>query len=202
MEEPSVLDYVLEKLTFWRKGSLVIPGVEQEPELVNSTQPRSGQERGSWKKGLIFLPTLFAIIAQIFGEPENRSSALMIFFYAAAGIGLLLLIIFKNWDLDTLVPDEGKASDYSVRWTPFLIGIGLSILAFFFFTGNLFNFINVTLWIGGFGLIWWSLRILKTGWEKSNPPGVNSLLIVSKLLPGWSWLPLYFCWQGSIDFIY
>jgi len=173
MEEPSVLDYVLEKLTFWRKGSLVIPGVEQEPELVNSTQPRSGQERGSWKKGLIFLPTLFAIIAQIFGEPENRSSALMIFFYAAAGIGLLLLIIFKNWDLDTLVPDEGKASDYSVRWTPFLIGIGLSILAFFFFTGNLFNFINVTLWIGGFGLIWWSLRIpedwlgkIKSAWRK------------------------------------
>jgi len=173
MEEPSVLDYVLEKLTFWRKGSLVIPGVEQEPELVNSTQPRSGQERGSWKKGLIFLPTLFAIIAQIFGEPENRSSALMIFFYAAAGIGLLLLIIFKNWDLDTLVPDEGKASDYSVRWTPFLIGIGLSILAFFFFTGNLFNFINVTLWIGGFGLIWWSLRIpedwlgkIKSAWCK------------------------------------
>ncbi len=173
MEEPSVLDYVLEKLTFWRKGSLVIPPVEQGPELVKPTQPRSEHERGSWKRYLVFLPTLFAIIAQIFGEPENRSSALMIFFYAAAGIGLLLLIIFKNWELDTLVPDEGEASDFSVRWIPFLVGIGLSFLAFFFFTGNLFNIINVTLWITGFGLIWWSLRIpedwlgkLKSTWHK------------------------------------
>ncbi len=173
MEEPSVLDYVLEKLTFWRKGSLVIPPVEQGPELVKPTQPRSEHERGSWKRYLVFLPTLFAIIAQIFGEPENRSSALMIFFYAAAGIGLLLLIIFKNWELDTLVPDEGVASDFSVRWIPFLVGIGLSFLAFFFFTGNLFNIINVTLWISGFGLIWWSLRIpedwlgkLKSTWHK------------------------------------
>ncbi len=173
MEEPSVLDYVLEKLTFWRKGSLVIPPVEQGPELVKPTQSRSEHERGSWKKYLVFLPTLFAIIAQIFGEPENRSSALMIFFYAAAGIGLLLLIMFKNWELDTLVSDEGEASDFSIRWIPFLVGIGLSSLAFFFFTGNLFNIINVTLWIAGFGLIWWSLRIpedrlgkLKSTWHK------------------------------------
>ena len=173
MEEPSVLDYVLEKLTFWRKGSLVIPPAEQGPELGKPTQPRSEHERVSWKKYLVFLPTLFAIVAQMFGEPENRSSALMIFFYAAAGIGLLLLIIFKNWELDTLVPDEGEASDFSVRWIPFLVGIGFSSLAFFFFTGNLFNFINVTLWIAGFGLIWWSLRIpedwlgkLKSTWHK------------------------------------
>jgi len=159
MEEPSVLDYVLEKLTFWRKGSLVIPPAEQGKELVKPAQPRFKHERGSWKNYLVFLPTLFAIIAQIFGEPENRSPALMIFFYAAAGIGLLLLIIFKNWDLDTLVPDDGEAGDFSVRWISFLVGIGLSILSFFFFTGNLFNLINVILWIVGFGLIWWSLRI-------------------------------------------
>ena len=54
MEEPSVLDYVLEKLTFWRKGSLVIPPAEQGPELDKPTQPRSEHERGSWKKYLVF----------------------------------------------------------------------------------------------------------------------------------------------------
>ena len=173
MEEPSVLDYLLEKMAFWRKGSLVIPPVEQGSELVKPTPPRSEPERGSWKKYLIFLPTLFAIVAQIFGEPENRSPDLMIFFYAVAGIGLLLLIIFKNWDLDTLVLDEGEASDFSVRWIPFLVGVGISSLAFFFFTGNLFNIINVTLWVTGFVLIWSSLRIpedwlgkLKSTWHK------------------------------------
>jgi len=173
MEEPSVLDYVLEKLKFWRKGSLVIPPAEKGSEPDKPVPPRSDSERGSRKVYFFFLPTLFAISAQLFGEPDNRSAALMIFFYAAAGIGLLLLIIFKDWKLDNLLPDEGEAGDFSVRWIPFLVGIGLSFLAFFFFTGNLFNIINVTLWIAGLGLIWWSLRVpedwlgkIKTTWQK------------------------------------
>lgn len=173
MEEPSVLDYVLEKLTFWRKSSLEIPPAEQGSEPDKAAQPRIDPGRGSWKIYLVFLPTLFAIIAQLFGEPDNRSSALMIFFYAAAGIALLLLIIFKDWKLDTLLPDEGEASDFSVRWVQFLIGSVLSVLAFFFFTGNMFNLLNISFWIAGLGLIWWSLRIpedwlgkIKTTWQK------------------------------------
>jgi len=173
MEEPSVLDYVIEKLTFWRKGSLEIPPAKQGAEPDELIRPGSSAERDSWKKYLVFLPTLFAISAQIFGEPENRSPALMIFFYAAAGIGLLLLIKYKGWELDPLVPDEGIASDFSIRWIPFLVGSGFSALAFFFFTGNLFNFLNIIIWIIGLGLIWWSLRIpedwlgkIKTTWHK------------------------------------
>jgi 4-amino-4-deoxy-L-arabinose transferase-like glycosyltransferase len=175
MEEPSVLDYVIEKLTFWRKGSLVIPPAEQEPGmgLKDQTKSREDSPKGLWKNYLVSLPPLFAINAQIFGEPENRSSTLLIFFYAAAGIGLLLLIIFKKWELDPLVADEGEASEFTVRWIPFLVGSGLSVLAFFFFTGNLFNFINVFLWGAGFGLVWWSLRTpinwpgkIKTAWGK------------------------------------
>ncbi|MCK5794392.1 MAG: glycosyltransferase family 39 protein, partial [Anaerolineales bacterium] len=180
MEEPSVLDYVVEKLTFWRKGSLVIPPAEQGPEQDEPIQPGNDPDRGSWKKYLVFLPSLFAITAQIFGEPENRSAALMIFFYAAAGIALVLLFIFKDWKLDSLLPDEGEASDFSIRWIPFLVGIVLSVLAFFFFTGNLFNFLNVIIWITGLGLIWWSLRIpedwlgkIKTTWHKFISDGFN-----------------------------
>ncbi len=179
MEEPSVLDYVLEKLAFWRKGSLVIPPAEQGTELDKPAQSGSKPERGSWKTYLVFLPALFAIIAQIFGEPESRSPSLMIFFYAAAGIGLLLLILFKNWKLDTLVPDDGEANDFSVRWIPFLVGSVVSALAFFFFTGNLFNFLNIFIWVIGFGLIWWSLRIpvnwqgkIKIAWHKFISDGL------------------------------
>jgi len=173
MQEPSVLDYVIEKLTFWRKGNLEIPPAEQKPELDESLLSKGTSEKGLWKKFLVFLPGLFAIIAQIFGEPANRSASLLIFFYAAAGTGLLLLIIFKDWEIDTLLPDEGEASEFTVRWIPFLVGIALSVLAFFFFTGNIFNFINVFLWVAGFGLIWWSLRTptnwlkkIKSAWSK------------------------------------
>jgi len=178
MEEPSVLDYVLEKLTFWRKSSLVIPPAVEEQETDEPARTKSGPEKGDWKKYLVFLPSLFAIIAQVFGEPENRSAALMIFFYTAAAIGLFLLIIYKNWKLDALVLDEGEASSFSVRWIPFLAGSLFSVLAFFFFTGNLFNVINVTFWLAGLGLIWWSLRIpedwlgkLKSIWYKFTAGG-------------------------------
>ncbi len=180
MQEPSVLDYVLEKLAFWRKGSLVIPPAEQGTELDKPVQSGSNVERGYWKKYQVFLPALFAIIAQIFGEPESRSPALMIFFYAASGIGLLLLILFKNWELDTLIPDDGEANNFSVRWIPFLVGSVVSILAFFFFTGNLFNFLNIFIWGIGFGLIWWSLRIpikwqgkIKNTWQKFMSDGLR-----------------------------
>ncbi len=173
MGEPSVLDYVLEKLKFWRKSSLVIPPAEKGSELDKPVPPRSDSERGSRKTYFFFLPTLFAISAQLFGEPDNRSAALMIFFYAAAGIALMLLIIFKDWKLDNLLPDEGEAGDFSVRWIPFLVGSFLSVLAFFFFTGNLFNLLNFSIWIVGLGLIWWSLRVpedwlgkIKTTWQK------------------------------------
>jgi len=173
MEEPSVLDYVIEKLTFWRKGSLVIPPAELERDSDDPVQTKADPEKGLWTKYLVLLPALFAIIAQIFGEPENRSPALLIFFYAAAGMGLLLLIILRNWELGALVPDVGEASEFAVRWIPFMVGSALSVLAFFFFTGNLFNFINILIWAAGLGLIWWSLRIpvdwlgkIKTTWHE------------------------------------
>ena len=189
MEEPSVLDYVLEKLTFWRKGSLVIPPADEGPETVEPAHPGSGPDKGSWKKYLVFLPALFAIIAQVFGEPENRSPDLMIFFYAAAGIGLLLLIIFKNWDVDSLVPDEGEASEFSVRWIPFLVGSCLSVLAFFFFTGNVFNVINILIWVTGLGLIWWSLRFPEDWLGKINSTWQNFIADGFKVTP---WMILVF----------
>ncbi len=178
MEEPSVLDYVLEKLAFWRKSEMVIPPAEGDsgPDQSAETSPES--KVGSWKIYLIFLPSLFAIIAQIFGEPENRSPALMIFFYAAAGIGLVVLVLFRNWNLDSLLLDEGEAGEFSVRRTPFIVGVIISGLAFFFFSSNLFNLINISFWIVGLGLIWWSLWIpedwwgkVKSAWQKFNSGG-------------------------------
>ena len=34
MEEPSVLDFVLEKLTFWKKSQLSIPELEEDSKPV------------------------------------------------------------------------------------------------------------------------------------------------------------------------
>ena len=158
MEEPSVLDFVLEKLTFWRKSTLSIPAAEEEPTPEIPEESKRWMKSGFWKRNLVFLPALFAITAQIFSEPENRSLDLVLFFYTAAASSLILLIVITYWKTDALKPDEGEAGEFTVRWVQFLVGSCISMLAFFFFTGNLFNSINVTLWIIGFGLIWWSVR--------------------------------------------
>ena len=166
MEEPSVLDYVLEKLAFWRKSELVIPPADQKPEEDSPAPTKPVSRKGSWKLYLVFLPTLLAIIAQIFGEPENRSPDLMVFFYVLAGITLLVLVLVKKWELGSLLADDGEASEFSIKWIPLLIGSVLSILAFFFFSANIFNLINVSFWMIGLGMIWWSAWIPEGWWER------------------------------------
>ncbi|TFG50191.1 MAG: hypothetical protein E4H33_00655, partial [Anaerolineales bacterium] len=96
MDEPSVLDYVREKLAFWRKSSLTIPPADEKPLLPEHESGSGSIQSHSWKKYLIFLPSLFAITAQIFGEPDHRSRVLVIFFYTAAAGSLVLLTLFRN----------------------------------------------------------------------------------------------------------
>jgi 4-amino-4-deoxy-L-arabinose transferase-like glycosyltransferase len=155
MDEPSVLDYVLEKLAFWRKGELTIP-----PPDESEKPPRTaGVGKKLWKVILPFIPLVFALIAQTYCEPEYRTPLLVIFFYLAAAGSLVLLMLLRNWQIDSLEPDEGEAADLKLRWPSFLAGILISLLAFLFFIANTFNLINLTLWITGLVLIWRSLRV-------------------------------------------
>ncbi len=172
MEEPSVLDYVLEKLTFWKESKLFIPDLEEDPKPAGPGIDGDESKSRIWKSILFLLPILFAITAQVFGEPDNRSPLLVIFFYIAAALSLLLLVLFRNWKVEPLISDPGEAGEFTVRWIQFLVGMCISVLAFLFFLGNLFNAINLTLWIAGLVLIWWSLWVpenwwvkFRTGWE-------------------------------------
>ena len=166
MEEPSVLDFVLDKLTFWKESKLSIPPLEADPQLADP-KPVPVESKGRiWKSISPLIPLLFAIIAQIFGEPDNRSPQLIIFFYCAAAVSLILLVLFRNWNIEPLIRDQDEAGEFTIRWVQFLTGMVISGLAFFFFGGNLFNGINLTLWLTGFALIWWSLWIPENWWKK------------------------------------
>ena len=165
MDEPSVLDFVKEKLIFWRKGQLTIPQAEDEIPVKISKPPKK-VDRSHWLKLLVFVPPILAIIAQMFCEPEERSKGLAIFFYAFAIIVYVALILIKKWEPSSLQPDQQEADEFSVRWGQFLTGSSLSALAFFFFTGNLFNLINVSIWIAGQILVWRSLFVPANGLSK------------------------------------
>ena len=175
MDEPSVLDYVLEKLAFWRKSTVSIPAGEdiQKPRV---SEPAGDQAKKDFRKGiLILLPPLFAIFAQVFGEPYNRSKPVLIFLYIVATGSLLLLIRFRIWYIEPLKLDEGEAEDFTVRWPQFLIGSGYGTLAFLFFLGNQFNIINISFWIFSLVMIWGSIDVSmsdetlgknKIGWQR------------------------------------
>jgi len=166
MNEPSVLDFVLEKLTFWRESKVTIPSAEEEQQPPDSGSVREPRIKHIWRKILIFLPPLFAITAQIFSEPANRSQALVIFFYISAAGSLLLLIIFRDWQIEPLMPEEGEAGIFTVHWVLFGIGCAFGILAFLLFLGNRFTGINVSLWVIALVLIWRSLWKPEGWWGK------------------------------------
>jgi len=166
MDEPSVLDFVLEKLTFWRESKVTIPSAEEEQQPPDSDSIGEQRIKHIWRKMLFFLPPLFAITAQIFSEPPNRSPALVIFFYISAAGSLLLLIFFRDWQIEPLIPEKGEAGIFSVHWALFGIGIGFGILAFLLFLGNRFTGINVSLWVIALVMIWRSLWKPEGWWGK------------------------------------
>ncbi len=165
MEEPSVLDYLIEKLTFWRKGEIQIPPGE---ELPAAEKPGKEERPTSyfWRLVSIAVPPFLAILAQLFAAPEARSQGLVIFFYALAGLSLVLLIIFRLWQTDSLTLEEGEADQFKVRWIQFLAGSLFSILAFASFGGNLFSAGNVSLWLLSLGVMWWSLWVPEGWWKR------------------------------------
>jgi hypothetical protein len=166
MDEPSVLDFIIDKLIFWKKSKVAMPPAEDKEESPEVDLPREKKSGSIWQGILILIPTLLAIVAQVFCEPEYRSQALVIFFYAGAIGALLIWIFLKNWKISSLQSDEGEADQFSVRWILLLVGSLFSGLAFLFFLGNLFTAINLVLWIIGFGLIWGSVWVPGDWWGK------------------------------------
>lgn len=164
MEEPSVLDYVIEKLTFWKKSQMSIPPAEEveEPDRMPSEEKRS--KPILWQNIAAFLPLFFALIAQFYSELENRSAGPVIFFYSLAAASLILLVVFKRWQVGSLIQGEGDAGPFKVRWVQFLAGGVVCVLAFIFFVDNQFNLLNVSFWVTGQVLIWLSI------WEPEDLP--------------------------------
>lgn len=164
MEEPSVLDFVIEKLTFWKKGQLSIPVPEESEEPQGPADGKTRPRSRIWQPLVIFLPVFFALIAQLFSEQQRRSAGLVVVVYGFAVAGLVLLVAFEKWQVGSLDQWEGEAEQFKVRWIQFILGSVVSFLAFLFFAGNQFNLINLSFWIVGQVLIWVSV------WEPADWP--------------------------------
>jgi hypothetical protein len=164
MEEPSVLDYLISKLFFWRKTNIEIPdGYLNNPESAGGTEISSGftiiptsNLQGIGIKGVLsgvwsLMPlaiVLFGVIAQASLEPENRRPVLAVILYGIAA-GLLIWNLFAGkWALpDGQAQVQDRVMAIPFRRTPGIVTLVLIIISFILFNGNQFTGVNLLSWL-------------------------------------------------------
>jgi hypothetical protein len=148
MEEPSLLDYLKERLNLRRLLRGEEPVINTEPKTGEIEETPSIQ--GTMGKPLPWrslLAVLLALVGQRFFEPGASTPLVGIVCYLVAA-GLLGLAIFiGEWRLSSAKPDETSAFSLAYRRTPLLIFVGLFIISFIAFGGNQFTVLNVLLWL-------------------------------------------------------
>ena len=199
MPEPTVLDYVKEKLTFWRKGSLRIPTLEEiqveefseetEDNLAAPIEPRPDhlQEwqhfRLPWRP-IIALMT--ALVAQRLLEPPSPDIKLAAGLYILAFGLAVWAFLNREWRLPDLPDDEPVEKEVRVQWMYALAGIPLALLTYLTFESGQFNEINVLLWLLTIAAFTASILSFRTTFRQW-------------LASGWKWLQT---WPKQIHISY
>lgn len=149
MDEPSVLDYLLDKLTFWREKKVELPPAEKEPSASDDGEgkPRRAFVDRIW---IPFLPLILAVVAQFFLEPDGRSVVLGILLYLLSTASVVVLVREKVWNIpDIPTSSEDELRD-DIRLLPLFLGMFFALAAFWLFSGNRFTVLNVFVWAVAF----------------------------------------------------
>ncbi len=157
MQEPSVLDYVKAKFTFWRKTSLEFPTspistrelTAQELEAANIQENQAIVKSISktiawpWRAAIALA---FALVAQISLEPPKRSITTAILFYGIAAIWVIWADLVGEWVPESWTEQKFRHDPLTVRLTPLIFGVLMALIAFLSLGGNLFTPFNVSVW--------------------------------------------------------
>ena len=159
MQEPSVLDYVKAKFTFWRKTSLEFPTPAASPGTLTpqEVESRAIQESNSqavskatpiaialpWRAAVALA---LALIAQISLEPPKQSVTTAALFYMLAAVWLIWANRVGEWVPVSWTEQQYRRDPLTVRLNPLLFGIFMALIAFLTMGGNLFTLFNVSVW--------------------------------------------------------
>lgn len=169
MEEPNVLDWLIEKLKFWKKKTpaesvevfpdtrdlfadepvqpvikVVAEKNDIETRLVQSEDVVRKSYRLPWRT---ITALLFGLIGQWALGPENRKIGLGVALFFAA-IALLLWGHFsREWDLLPQLDTEAGTRTHKSRKVIIGLAIVFLLLAFLLLGGNSFNIFNLLLWL-------------------------------------------------------
>ena len=137
MDEPSLLDYLKERLNPRRllkgeKTPLVLPAAPLA-EAETPAPRRSNLAALPWRS---LLALALALAGQRFFEPGVAQPRLGIGFYLVAAGLLIAALIKREWGMPTLKPVTDQRLITSVRKTPLFMFVLLLVITFFSFSGN------------------------------------------------------------------
>jgi len=156
MDEPSVLDYLKEKLNprNWGKSSTIsLPDLQEEPrETPPEPQPEKSLANFPWN---ILAALAFALIAQRLLEPSANHPVFAVILYALAACFVILAILQNDLQITEIRAAESASMDLGVRKIPLFISLPLILLSFLVLDNNTFTFFNVVIW---FSAIFFAVR--------------------------------------------
>lgn len=168
--EPTVWDYFIAKIQFWKPSDLHFPHPEEIVESTageESTSPVSSgtnvpsreeaertktRSRGMLREGVhlpwrIFLAFFLALIAQRLLEPPEPKITAAVIFYLLSFAGLVWSVIQREIDL---APDQTELplrTSFKLRWKYILLAVIMGGVSFFAFGNHLFTLFSVIPWM-------------------------------------------------------
>lgn len=159
MDEPSVLDYLKAKLTFWKTPNFELAGQNEENPPPEDILVSAGEEKQKTRLMHLrllwpmLLPVGLALLAQFFLEPPNRSGIPAALLYGAAALAGGVAA-WKGWlSLAEGQPEVTTPDDLSYRHTAALSGFLGLMASFLLFGHNRFNPLNLTIWLCSLGAL-------------------------------------------------
>jgi len=143
MEEPSLLDYLEEKLGMRKRATLQPPTGERPPEEPGGDHEQPGVKI-PWSS---ILALILAIAGQRMLEPTSRRVEIAVFLFALSAGLLVRAILIREWQIAPLKEAKSQVPDYAVRRVPLLFLFPILVISFFAFSGNRFTLFNVLIWL-------------------------------------------------------
>jgi hypothetical protein len=151
MEEPSLLDYLKDRLSLHRllhKGDYgaLLESIQDKPD-TREPETDHFSDHFPWRS---ILAVLIALAGQRFFEPGADHPIWGIGLYLLS-LGMLAITLLKGeWRLGPEKSGENKLINLYYRKTPFILFIILLIISFIAFGGNQFTGLNISLWLATF----------------------------------------------------
>ena len=162
MDEPSVLDFVKAKITFWKKADISVPlpeeqAVDSTAVLPPKTNPLAGIMRLPW---LVFIPFALAMVAQLTLEPPDQRGLAGGLIYAVAAVVTAGVYLAGRIRVSEAPADEYRVDDMQMRWRIAVAGFIALMASLLLFSSHTFSTINLLVW--GFSLVAFVAAFLQT----------------------------------------